>query len=140
MLLSVLFSGNVYAADDANEGSSQNSVKVEAGQNDEAGAVTEGSDDTGIQESSDDSVQSGQVEEEADAAQNTQESSAPNQTENVEDSVPAEQGLINYVGVDYPYLAIPADQNIVISYGDGSENVSDARIVIRKDDGGTLEM
>ena len=140
MFLSVLFGGNVYAKDDINADLSQNSVKVEAGQNDEAGVVTEGSDDTGIQESSDNSAQNGQVGEEADEAQNTQESSAPNQTENVEDSVPAEQGLINYVGVDYPYLATPADQNIVISYGDGSENVSDARIVIRKDDGGTLEM
>ena len=140
MFLSVLFSGNVYAEDDINADLSQNNVKVEAGQNDEAGAVTEGSDDTGIQENFDNSAQSGRVEEEADEAQNTQESSAPNQTENVEDSVPAEQGLINYVGVDYPYMATPADQNIVISYGDGSENVSDARIVIRKDDGGTLEM
>ena len=49
MFLSVLFGGNVYAKDDINSDLSQNSVKVEAGQNDEAGVVTEGSDDTGIQ-------------------------------------------------------------------------------------------
>mgnify|MGYP000122724422 CR=1 FL=1 len=48
--------------------------------------------------------------------------------------------MINYVGIDYPYLETPAEQNIVISYGDGSENVSDARLAVQKDDGNTLEI
>ena len=142
MFLSVLFSGNVYAADDTNTDSSQNNVNVEAEQNagNENGAIPEENSDIETQGNPDDTAQSEQAETAGDTDQTVQDSSAPNQTETGEDVVPAEQGLLNYVGVDYPYLETPADQNIVISYGDGSEDVSDARLVVQKDDGNTLEM
>ncbi|WP_281725338.1 GBS Bsp-like repeat-containing protein, partial [Lachnoclostridium phocaeense] len=142
MFLSVLFSGNVYAADNTNTDSSQNNVNVEAEQNagNENGAIPEENSDIETQGNPDDTAQSEQAETAGDTDQTVQDSSAPNQTETGEDVVPAEQGLLNYVGVDYPYLETPADQNIVISYGDGSEDVSDARLVVQKDDGNTLEM
>ncbi|OUQ46834.1 N-acetylmuramoyl-L-alanine amidase, partial [Lachnoclostridium sp. An118] len=142
MFLSVLFSGNVYAADDATTDSSQNNINVEAEQNtgNENGTIPEENSNIETQENPSDTEQGQQAEAAEDADQTVQDSSVQNQTETVGDNVPAEQGLINYVGVDYPYLETPADQNIVISYGDGSENVSDARLVAQKDDGNTLEM
>ena len=142
MFLSVLFSGNVYAADNTNADLSQNNANVEAEQNAETETGTAPEEDGNIetQGNPDDTAQSEQAETAGDTDQTVQDSSAPNQTETGEDVVPAEQGLLNYVGVDYPYLETPADQNIVISYGDGSEDVSDARLVVQKDDGNTLEM
>ena len=142
MFLSVLFSGNAYAADNTNTDPSQNNISVEAEQNTETetGTAPEENGSIETQENPDDTAQSEQAETAEDTDQTAQGSSVQNQTEAEENSVPAEQGLINYVGVDYPYLETPADQNIVISYGDGSENVSDARLVVQKDDGNTLEM
>ena len=56
------------------------------------------------------------------------------------DFVTSVRGLINYVGVESPYLEAPAEQQLVVSYGDGSESVSDARLVCRKTDGKTVEL
>lgn len=50
------------------------------------------------------------------------------------------QNLINYVTVDAPYLQTPSSQNIVVSYGDGSENITDAVLTYQKDDGSVFEM
>ena len=132
MLLSVLFSGNVYAADNTNADLSQGSISAETGQ-----AAEETTPDSNLE----DKEQDGQVEDGEETAQSTQTSEALEQGGREEvDPVLAEQGLINYVGIDYPYLETPAEQNIVISYGDGSENVSDARLAVQKDDGNTLEI
>ncbi len=51
----------------------------------------------------------------------------------------ASQGLVNYVGVIMPYLQAPEEQQIVISYGDGTENVTDPRVICEKSDGTTVE-
>ena len=140
MLLSVLFSGNVYAADDTNTDSSQN-TNVGSVQNTEpqTGIAPDQNNNVEEEENSDYTVQSEQADN-GNVDQNVQDSSAVNQEETFGDSAPAEQGLINYVGVDYPYLETPAEQNIVVSYGDGSENVSDAKLIIKKDAGDTFEI
>ena len=48
-------------------------------------------------------------------------------------------GLLNYIGVDQPYLTTPSTQKIVVSYGDGTESVSEAKIVYQKADGTMME-
>ena len=48
-------------------------------------------------------------------------------------------GLLNYVGIDKPYLTSPDTQKIVVSYGDGTETISEAKIVYQKADGTILE-
>lgn len=42
---------------------------------------------------------------------------------------------INYVIVESPYLATPGTERIAVSYGDGSENISDATLTVRDDEG-----
>lgn len=49
------------------------------------------------------------------------------------------QGLINYVGIETSYIRTPGEQKVVVSYGDGTENVSEARLVCEKSDGTALE-
>lgn len=60
--------------------------------------------------------------------------------ENLEDIVDLDSGLINYVGVESPYLQTPNVQQIVISFGDGSESISDAKLICNKMDGNKLEL
>ena len=48
-------------------------------------------------------------------------------------------GVINYVGVGVPYLQTPAEQQLVVSFGDGTENISEAKMVCRKSDGNEVE-
>ena len=48
-------------------------------------------------------------------------------------------GLLNYVGIDKPYLTSPDTQKIVVSYGDGTEAISEAKIVYQKADGTIFE-
>ena len=140
MLISVLFSGNAFAAEGAGGETLQNdtNVEVEAGQNSE---IDENVSSDGNVEISDETKNAPEEEKTVTTKEDSEHASFALSEEDAEDDiVPASQGLINYVGVDYPYLETPADQNIVISYGDGSEDVSDARLVAQKDDGNTLEM
>ena len=73
--------------------------------------------------------------------------STKNQGEVAEDENGEEQttdenissGLINYLGVDKPYLTSPDTQNIVVSYGDGTEEITEAKIVYQKADGTVYE-
>ena len=51
----------------------------------------------------------------------------------------ATSGLINYLGVDKPYLTSPDTQKIVVSYGDGTEEITEAKIVYQKADGTVYE-
>lgn len=53
--------------------------------------------------------------------------------QDTEEKVPS--GLINYLGVDKPYLTSPDTQKIVVSYGDGTEEITEAKIVYQKADG-----
>ena len=69
-------------------------------------------------------------------------SSAVEETEVAEtdaaNTVKAENRL-NYILVESPYLESPNTQNIVVSWGDGKEQISNMRITVQKEDGSTEE-
>ena len=69
-------------------------------------------------------------------------SSAVEETEVAEtdaaNTVKAENRL-NYILVESPYLESPNTQNIVVSWGDGTEQISNMRIAVQKEDGSTEE-
>ena len=69
-------------------------------------------------------------------------SSAVEETEvaetDVANTVKAENRL-NYILVESPYLESPNTQNIVVSWGDGTEQISNMRITVQKEDGSTEE-
>ena len=69
-------------------------------------------------------------------------SSAVEETEVAEtdaaNTVKAENRL-NYILVESPYLESPNTQNIVVSWGDGTEQISNIRITVQKEDGSTEE-
>ena len=46
---------------------------------------------------------------------------------------------MNYILVESPYLESPNTQNIVVSWGDGTEQISNMRITVQKEDGSTEE-
>ena len=46
---------------------------------------------------------------------------------------------LNYILVESPYLEAPNMQNIVVSWGDGTEQISNMRITVQKEDGTTEE-
>jgi len=48
-------------------------------------------------------------------------------------------GVINYVGVGVPCLQTPEEQQLVVSFGDGMEKISDAKLICRKSDGSIFE-
>ncbi len=61
------------------------------------------------------------------------------QEEDNQEEMITNPGVINYVGVGVPYLQTPEEQQLVVSFGDGTENISDARITCKKDDGNITE-
>ncbi len=69
-------------------------------------------------------------------------SSAVEETEVAEtdaaNTVKAENRL-NYILVESPYLESPNTQNVVVSWGDGTEQISNMRITVQKEDGSTEE-
>ena len=69
-------------------------------------------------------------------------SSAVEETEVAEtdaaNTVKAENRL-NYILVESPYLESPTTQNVVVSRGDGTEQISNMRITVQKEDGSTEE-
>ncbi len=80
--------------------------------------------------------------------ENTKESVVNQQNEDTEESEKinqdnstiVNQGLINYVGVGLQYLKTPEEQQIVVSYGNGTENVTEAKLVCERADGNILEI
>lgn len=76
--------------------------------------------------------------------QNPEESGEP-EAQSLEDGTEGEPevetpGLINYIGVDLPYVQAPAEQKLAVSYGDGTENVTDAKLICVKPDGSEMEL
>ncbi len=49
------------------------------------------------------------------------------------------ENRLNYIFVESPYLEAPATQNIVVSWGDGTEQIRDMRLTVQKEDGVTEE-
>lgn len=56
-----------------------------------------------------------------------------------EEPVFVNQGLVNYVAVEYPYLQVTGEQKLVVSYGNGMENISNAKVICNNSDGRTIE-
>ncbi|MGF0101184.1 N-acetylmuramoyl-L-alanine amidase [Bariatricus sp. SGI.019] len=44
-----------------------------------------------------------------------------------------ENGLINYIAIESPYLETPSEQKIVVSYGDGSEQISEVNLICKNE-------
>lgn len=134
LLGTTIFPGNVFAEEAVSEDTAGSVSDV--GEN----AGTDGMQLGGIQDdngelSTQDSIN---MEENTDGFQ--QNEPKEDMGEEQKDSVVASQGLVNYVGVVSPYLQAPEEQQIVLSYGDGTENVSDVKMVCEKADGNIVEL
>lgn len=84
-----------------------------------------------ITEEKDESSTGGQMAEETGESAESQE--------NVSGEIQS-NGLINYVYVELPYIESPDVQKVAVSFGDGTEAVSDARIYLENENGGSVEM
>ena len=98
-------------------------------------AMAEEISDTAITENDSYQTEKSEIEENVEADSGQDES----QIEEVESQEAVTDGLLNYVGIDKPYLTSPDTQKIVVSYGDGTEAISEARIVYQRADGTIFE-
>ena len=97
--------------------------------------IAEEVSDTTITENDSYQMEKSEIEENVEADSGQDES----QIEEVESQEVVTDGLLNYVGIDKPYLTSPDTQKIVVSYGDGTEAISEARIVYQRADGTIFE-
>ena len=98
-------------------------------------AMAEEISDTAITENDSYQTKKSEIEENVEADSGQDES----EVEEVESQETVTDGLLNYVGIDKPYLTSPDTQKIVVSYGDGTEAISEARIVYQRADGTIFE-
>ena len=98
-------------------------------------AMAEEISDTVITENDSYQTEKSEIEENVEADSGQDES----EIEEVESQETVTDGLLNYVGIDKPYLTSPDTQKIVVSYGDGTEAISEARIVYQRADGTIFE-
>ena len=98
-------------------------------------AMAEEISDTAITENDSYQTEKSEIEENVEADSGQDES----EIEEVESQETVTDGLLNYVGIDKPYLTSPDTQKIVVSYGDGTEAISEARIVYQRADGTIFE-
>ena len=91
--------------------------------------------DTTVTENDSYQTEKSEIEENVEADSGQDES----EIEEVESQETVTDGLLNYVGIDKPYLTSPDTQKIVVSYGDGTEAISEARIVYQRADGTIFE-
>lgn len=97
-----------------------------------------------VQEAENDQASESDVQE-TDDAEKLQESDGKETDDQNEEAIDeqASEGsiieknadAINYVIVESPYLETPGTERIAVSYGDGSENISDATLTVRDDEG-----
>ena len=142
MMSVTMFEGNVYAAEDTNAdivnggGSIAENLDTDSmNQAETNDSIVPETDITQTEIVGDERVESSVSTPETEQSAPVEENG-----EEIIQDVSSQMGLINYVGIDLPYLETPADQNVVISYGDGSEDVTDARLVTQADDGTSIEM
>ncbi|MEG2304943.1 MAG: N-acetylmuramoyl-L-alanine amidase, partial [Lachnospiraceae bacterium] len=75
-----------------------------------------------------------------DAPQDTANQEPAQQKEAVSEKKTGEQEVkINYLCVGSPYIATEGEQKVVLSWGDGTENISDMKLVYEKNDGTKAE-
>ena len=116
---------NVVAAE-GQENSNTNSNTIVETQNDNEDTSTISQDDSGVNnenENSNTQNQIGNVEENSTLTDNSNE----------------ERPVINYLAVDQGYLQSPGEQQIVVSFGKGTENIEQPRLSFQKSDGTVTE-
>ena len=57
----------------------------------------------------------------------------------IEQKVSKSENRLNYILVESPYLEAPDTQNIVVSWGNGTEKISDMRLTVQREDGAIEE-
>ena len=97
-----------------------------------------------VQEAENDQISESDVQE-TDDAEKLQESDGKETDDQNEEAIKEQTSensiieknadAINYVIVESPYLETPGTERIAVSYGDGSENISDATLTVRDDEG-----
>ncbi len=115
-----------------------NGVRAAEPQVDNANGESMGSDLSHIEENEESTETNGDGTD----GQAVDEQSAEGETapeEDDQEEMVTKPGVINYVGVGAPYLQTPAEQQLVVSFGDGTENISDARLISKKSDGSSVE-
>ncbi len=146
MLFSISFDGNVFAENNSENSNIENNANSEIEQNDGMVEKTDDLDNAEADRSEieveDNSSEGEQVENTESSTEMSQNMPASEGTDPVEkaENVSVKQGLINYVGIDLPYLETPNEQKIVVSYGDGTEDIKEAKIIVNKDDNTNLEI
>ena len=96
----------------------------------------EDTSDTSITENDSYQTEKSEIEENVEADSSQEESQSEQEVDSQE---VVSDGLLNYVGIDKPYLTSPDTQKIVVSYGDGTEAISEAKIIYQKADGTIVE-
>ena len=56
-----------------------------------------------------------------------------------QENLPTEDVKINYIYVESPYLETPAEEKVVLSIGEGNENISDITLICERSDGVSFE-
>lgn len=133
---------------DMAQNSEQNSSKDTAGEDESGDSQTQGEEDTVDSSNAGESVTAedetgdstglqDDVEESEDVqTQEESEEEEESEDQSQEDSVIEKNANeINYVFVESPYLETPGTERIAVSYGDGTENVLDASLTVRDDEG-----
>ena len=98
--------------------------------------MAEETSDTTITENDSYQMEKSEIEDNVETDSGQDESQIEQEVESQE---AVTDGLLNYVGIDKPYLTSPDTQKIVVSYGDGTEAISEARIVYQRADGTIFE-
>lgn len=138
-------SGNAEGTDQGNSGSDQNTTGETQ---EDTGSVAEGDTETGketSQETEDpsaaDEAENGEAVDSGDSASSDKETDQESEEEEnneqaVSDSViEKKSNEINYVFVESPYLVSPGTERIVVSYGDGTEEIEQVTLTVEAEDG-----
>ena len=128
--------GDVQEAEDDQilENGVEEAEDEQASENDVEEAEDDQTSENDVQEAENDQITESDVQE-ADNDQITEND--VQQTDDSEENSIIEKNAdaINYVIVESPYLETPGTERIAVSYGDGSENISDATLTVRDDEG-----
>ena len=138
--------GDVQEAEDEQipENDVEEAEDEQASENDVEEAEDDQTSGNNVHEAEDNQASESDVQE-IDDAEKIQESDGKETGDQNEESIEAQASensiieknadAINYVIVESPYLETPGTERIAISYGDGSENISDATLTVRDDEG-----
>ena len=138
--------GDVQEAEDEQipENDVEEAEDEQASENDVEEAEDDQTSGNNVHEAEDNQASESDVQE-IDDAEKIQESDGKETGDQNEESIEAQASensiieknadAINYVIVESPYLETPGTERIAVSYGDGSENISDATLTVRDDEG-----